>query len=85
MHDSSLHVRNRRTARDRRGPICWGVKKNCIDICKFDPDTGWCRGCGQTRTEKKGWKKLKKPVRKAIRRELPGRLAALGDRRIERA
>jgi predicted Fe-S protein YdhL (DUF1289 family) len=59
------------------------VKKNCIDICKFDPDTGWCHGCGQTRTEKKSWKKLKKPVRKAIRRELPARLVALGDRRIK--
>ncbi len=64
-------------------PYVGGVKKNCIDICKFDPDTGWCRGCGQTKVEKKSWKKLKKPVRKAIRAELPGRLTALADLRIE--
>lgn len=58
------------------------MKKNCIDICKFDDATGWCRGCGQTKPEKKSWKKLEKPLRKAIRAQLPARLVALGDRRI---
>ena len=28
----------------------------CISICKTDPDTGYCYGCGRTNDEKKIWK-----------------------------
>ena len=28
----------------------------CISICKTDPDTGYCYGCGRTDTEKIKWK-----------------------------
>jgi uncharacterized protein len=48
----------------------------CIDICKYDEDTGWCLGCGMTRKDKKHWKK-EKERRPAIKAELPPRLAAL--------
>ena len=28
----------------------------CISICKTDPSTGYCYGCGRTIEEKKNWK-----------------------------
>ena len=28
----------------------------CISICKTDPTTGYCYGCGRTNEEKKTWK-----------------------------
>ena len=28
----------------------------CISICKTDPETGYCYGCGRTIEEKKIWK-----------------------------
>ena len=28
----------------------------CISICKTDPVTGFCYGCGRTNEEKKLWK-----------------------------
>ena len=28
----------------------------CISICKTDPVTGYCYGCGRTDEEKKNWK-----------------------------
>jgi hypothetical protein len=53
-----------------------GMASPCIDICKFDEDTGWCLGCGMSRKDKKHWKK-EKERRPAIRAALPGRLVAL--------
>ena len=32
------------------------VVSPCISICKIDPDTGYCYGCGRTDTEKIKWK-----------------------------
>ena len=29
----------------------------CISICKTDPQTGYCYGCGRSIDEKKMWKK----------------------------
>ena len=28
----------------------------CISICKTDPSTGYCYGCGRNNDEKKTWK-----------------------------
>tara|TARA_B110000971_G_scaffold73914_1_gene75872 strand:+ start:139 stop:390 length:252 start_codon:yes stop_codon:yes gene_type:complete len=28
----------------------------CISICKIDPQTGYCYGCGRNNVEKKLWK-----------------------------
>ena len=30
----------------------------CISICKTDPSTGYCYGCGRNNEEKKIWKSL---------------------------
>jgi predicted Fe-S protein YdhL (DUF1289 family) len=29
----------------------------CISICKTDPSTGYCYGCGRSNEEKQVWKK----------------------------
>jgi uncharacterized protein len=52
------------------------VGSPCIDVCRFDEDTGWCLGCGMTRKNKKAWKK-EKSARPAILESLPARLAAM--------
>ena len=28
----------------------------CISVCKTDPTTGYCYGCGRNNDEKKKWK-----------------------------
>ncbi|NKE46512.1 DUF1289 domain-containing protein [Roseomonas frigidaquae] len=48
----------------------------CIDICRYDEDTGWCFGCGMLKPEKKRWKKDREE-RPAIRAALPQRLSEL--------
>lgn len=48
----------------------------CIDVCRYDEETGWCFGCGMTKKDRKRWKK-EKERREEIRAALPGRLAAL--------
>ena len=30
----------------------------CISICKTDPQTGYCYGCGRSNNEKKLWKSI---------------------------
>jgi predicted Fe-S protein YdhL (DUF1289 family) len=47
------------------------VKSPCIDICKIDLRSGWCRGCLRTRDEIKRWKGLKKKKRFKVLRALP--------------
>jgi predicted Fe-S protein YdhL (DUF1289 family) len=38
----------------------------CIDVCKFDSETGFCIGCLRTRDECKTWKKMKDKHRRKI-------------------
>jgi predicted Fe-S protein YdhL (DUF1289 family) len=52
------------------------MKRPCIKVCDFDDDTGWCRGCGMTKPERKAWKRVK-GYRDAILANLPARLAAM--------
>ena len=33
----------------------------CISICKIDPVTGYCYGCGRSNEDKKMWKTLETP------------------------
>tara|TARA_Y100000996_G_C22516335_1_gene640528 strand:- start:356 stop:607 length:252 start_codon:yes stop_codon:yes gene_type:complete len=50
----------------------------CISICKTDPSTGYCYGCGRNNEEKKIWKdektsdEWKKENLKEIERRLTG-------------
>ncbi|MGI4840380.1 MAG: DUF1289 domain-containing protein [Janthinobacterium lividum] len=40
------------------------AKNPCIDICKFDENV--CIGCGRTKAECKGWKKMEKDERREV-------------------
>ncbi|MFM7709035.1 MAG: DUF1289 domain-containing protein [Gammaproteobacteria bacterium] len=53
------------------------VPSPCIDVCRFDPQTGWCLGCGRTLDEARQWQKLQPFHRHRIERELPRRLRNL--------
>jgi len=50
----------------------------CISICKTDPKTGYCYGCGRNKEEKKIWKieittdKWKKENLEIIKKRLTG-------------
>jgi len=50
----------------------------CISICKTDPKTGYCYGCGRSNEEKKMWKlettldQWKKNNIKSIKKRLKG-------------
>jgi predicted Fe-S protein YdhL (DUF1289 family) len=48
-----------------------------VDLCGFDRRTGWCRGCGRTREEARGWKKAQPHPLGRITADLPQRLARL--------
>lgn len=50
----------------------------CIQVCKFDARTGWCRGCGMTVPEIRAWKKLTPFRRNELLRLLPRRVSDLG-------
>ena len=55
-----------------------GVKSPCINVCTLDAETGWCLGCGRTAAEIAEWPNGDPARLAAIRRELPGRMEALG-------
>ncbi|HBI18808.1 MULTISPECIES: DUF1289 domain-containing protein [Brevundimonas] len=50
------------------------AKTPCIDVCTFDARSGFCAGCGRTRLEVAGWRKLTPHQRKTIERDLRRRL-----------
>lgn len=50
----------------------------CVDVCRLDPRTGWCLGCGRTAAEIGAWVKLTPFRRKRLERELARRVAKLG-------
>ncbi|WP_339409903.1 DUF1289 domain-containing protein [Pseudomonas sp. EA_35y_Pfl2_R5] len=51
------------------------MKDPCIKVCKFERDI--CLGCGRSKAEIKGWKKLDKPARRAVLAEADMRLLSL--------
>jgi len=53
------------------------VSSPCIDVCRFDPRTGWCVGCGRTLEEARQWRKLPPFHRRRIEQELQRRLDKL--------
>ena len=48
-------------------------KSPCIDVCEFSRPKGWCVGCGRTREETVGWKKMKPYEVNVISKELKRR------------
>ena len=50
-------------------------KNPCISLCKFDDDI--CIGCGRSKKEIKGWKKMEKDERKGVLADSAVRLKGL--------
>jgi predicted Fe-S protein YdhL (DUF1289 family) len=49
------------------------AKSPCVDLCKIDKGTGWCRGCRRSKDEIKAWKTLSKKARRRVLEALPAR------------
>lgn len=49
----------------------------CILVCAIDDKTGYCFGCGRTRSEIAGWMDLTDTERRALMETLPARLKTL--------
>ncbi len=56
----------------------------CIKICVVEPETGYCIGCGRTRSEIGGWLAMSQAERRALMATLPERVATLTLRKTRR-
>ena len=52
-------------------------KSPCVDICQFIGPSGWCIGCGRTRSESARWKKMKPYEANKIEKELKQRMTKM--------
>jgi uncharacterized protein len=53
------------------------IETPCIKVCVVDADSGFCIGCGRTRTEIGNWLGFSADARRAVMAELPERMATL--------
>jgi predicted Fe-S protein YdhL (DUF1289 family) len=60
------------------------IETPCIKICVVDPETGYCIGCGRTRSEIGGWLGLSPEQRRGVMAELPDRVEGLTRRKSRR-
>ncbi|WP_274424099.1 DUF1289 domain-containing protein [Chelativorans sp. YIM 93263] len=51
------------------------VESPCILVCSIDDRTGYCFGCGRTRSEIGAWLTMSSTERRTVIAELPTRLA----------
>lgn len=54
------------------------IESPCVNICRMDPRSGWCEGCGRTLDEIARWGDTDDADRAAVMAELPARMARLG-------
>ncbi|MGK6356117.1 DUF1289 domain-containing protein [Sphingomonas sp. DT-207] len=53
------------------------IPSPCIDVCRIDPGTGWCIGCGRTIDEIVRWGATDPEDRRRVMAELPERMKRL--------
>ena len=53
------------------------VRSPCINVCRLDPATRWCVGCGRSVAEIARWTSVSDAARQDILATLPARLATL--------
>jgi predicted Fe-S protein YdhL (DUF1289 family) len=53
------------------------IETPCIKVCVIEPDTGFCVGCGRTRSEIGSWLGLTSAERRQIMATLPERISTL--------
>jgi uncharacterized protein len=54
-----------------------GMESPCILICQIDDATGFCFGCGRTRSEIAGWINMAGTERRSVMEALPARLETI--------
>ncbi|MFT8242863.1 DUF1289 domain-containing protein [Roseomonas sp. BN140053] len=52
------------------------LENPCTGYCRFDPATGWCRGCARSRADCRNWKR-RPDTRPGILGRLRARLRAM--------
>lgn len=52
------------------------MESPCIKICRYEPGSGRCSGCGRTLDEIARWSEMNDEERRRIMAELPARLAS---------
>ncbi|MEO8526004.1 MAG: DUF1289 domain-containing protein [Caldimonas sp.] len=57
------------------------VPSPCNDVCRIDPDTGWCEGCLRTIDEIATWGTLDDRAKRDIWKRLPPRRQQIADAR----
>jgi predicted Fe-S protein YdhL (DUF1289 family) len=60
------------------------VPSPCTDVCRIDPDSGWCEGCFRSIDEIAAWGALDDRARRDVWKRLPGRRQAAVDRQGSR-
>ena len=58
------------------------TKDPCIGICKFDERI--CIGCGRSKEEIKGWKKMDKAEKREVLEAARGRMKGMGKKKGKR-
>jgi predicted Fe-S protein YdhL (DUF1289 family) len=53
----------------------------CMGVCKSDEDTGWCFGCGRTKSEIKNWQKYDESTKVELMAPLAVRVTELLSKR----
>jgi uncharacterized protein len=53
------------------------IESPCILVCSIDMKTGYCFGCGRTRSEISDWLSMTSDQRRALMATLPARLATV--------
>jgi uncharacterized protein len=53
------------------------IETPCVKVCVLDPDSGYCIGCGRTRSEIAGWLDMTDSLRRDIMAGLPQRVDSL--------
>jgi hypothetical protein len=53
------------------------IPSPCIDVCRFDRQTGYCVGCLRTREEAYSWREMTDVRRRRILGDVPQRRAKL--------
>lgn len=60
------------------------IETPCIKICVVEPETGFCIGCGRTRSEIADWIGMTPDGRRHVIAALPERVATLTQRKTRR-
>lgn len=60
------------------------IETPCVKICVVDPETGFCIGCGRTRSEIGGWLGMSAAERRTVMAALPERIESLTRRKSRR-